>query len=174
MSDFGYYMDGEKAKGPFSPLELRRLAAEGTITSSTLVRRGSDGTWFEAGRFKEFDSATQTPQSEKQSNLDVRQETSDEATASPLGHSQPRLRLWSRFTRTQLVVAGVALLISGALLVSVRFLKPQAKREQQTVDGVALLAASVPEREKKTTPMRAIERELILSKRLSSECGRRR
>ncbi len=62
MSDFGYYMDGEKARGPFLQLEMRRLAAEGTIKSSTLVRRGVDGAWFEAGQFKDFNSATQMPQ----------------------------------------------------------------------------------------------------------------
>ena len=29
MSEFGYYKDGEKPRGPFSTSELKRLASEG-------------------------------------------------------------------------------------------------------------------------------------------------
>ena len=50
MSDVGYYRDGEKVRGPFSPCDLRRLVSEGKITASTLIRRGKDGQWIEAKR----------------------------------------------------------------------------------------------------------------------------
>ena len=52
MSNHGYFKAAGQAFGPCTPTQLQRLAAEGTIKPSTLVRRGEDGEWVEAGKVK--------------------------------------------------------------------------------------------------------------------------
>lgn len=52
MSDHGYYQKAGKACGPWSPDQLKSLVTDGTITASTLIRRGKDGDWIEAGGLK--------------------------------------------------------------------------------------------------------------------------
>lgn len=52
MSNHGYFKAAGQAFGPCTPMQLQRLAAEGTIKPTTLVRRGEDGEWVEAGKVK--------------------------------------------------------------------------------------------------------------------------
>ena len=52
MLNHGYFQAAGQAFGPCTPTQLQRLAAEGTIKPSTLVRRGEDGEWVEAGKVK--------------------------------------------------------------------------------------------------------------------------
>ena len=52
MSNHGYFKAAGQAFGPCTPTQLQRLAAEGTIKPTTLVRRGEDGKWVEAGKVK--------------------------------------------------------------------------------------------------------------------------
>lgn len=52
MSNHGYFQAAGQAFGPCTPTQLQRLAAEGTIKPSTLIRRGEHGEWVEAGKVK--------------------------------------------------------------------------------------------------------------------------
>ncbi len=53
MSNVAYYQDESgKVRGPFSLTDLRRLAAEGAIRSSTLIGCHKDGKWYMAAQIK--------------------------------------------------------------------------------------------------------------------------
>ncbi len=49
MSNHVYFQAAGLAFGPFTPEQIRLLTAEGTIKSSTLLRRGEAGDWVAAG-----------------------------------------------------------------------------------------------------------------------------
>src|SRR4051812_48107780 len=52
MANEWFYQVMGVTEGPVSPSELRRLAQEGRIDSSTLIRKGVDGDWMYADRVK--------------------------------------------------------------------------------------------------------------------------
>jgi hypothetical protein len=48
-TDSYYYQIDGQTQGPVTPAALKKLANDGTIVDSTLVRRGEQGAWYEAG-----------------------------------------------------------------------------------------------------------------------------
>ncbi len=52
MAAVWYYRDSETENGPFTALELRRLARDGDIGAETLVRRDVDGRWVLARKVR--------------------------------------------------------------------------------------------------------------------------
>ena len=49
MADSFYYQANGQTIGPLAPSALKQLANEGVIGEATLVRRGEQGAWCEAG-----------------------------------------------------------------------------------------------------------------------------
>jgi hypothetical protein len=49
MADSYYYQIDGQTQGPLTPAALKQLANEGAINESTLVRRGEQGAWYQAG-----------------------------------------------------------------------------------------------------------------------------
>jgi len=50
MADSFYYQSNGKTQGPLAPSALKQLANEGVIVESTLVRKGEEGAWHQAGK----------------------------------------------------------------------------------------------------------------------------
>jgi hypothetical protein len=51
MADSFYYQDHENTiRGPLAPAALKQLANDGVIDESTLVRKGEEGPWYQAGK----------------------------------------------------------------------------------------------------------------------------
>ena len=51
MADSFFYQDAENTvQGPLTPAALKQLANEGVIAESTLVRKGEEGPWYQAGK----------------------------------------------------------------------------------------------------------------------------
>jgi len=62
MADAFYYQDAENTvQGPFTPPELKQLANEGVIVETTLVRKGEEGPWYQAGQIPGLIAAAAKP-----------------------------------------------------------------------------------------------------------------